>query len=115
MAFKLGKEGRNKRREDIKIPGSPIQRKKLGQGILGEANDDGSVYLSNKLKPGSQEEKDVLAHELKHITDMKVGKLSYGNDFIKYNGVTYPRRDGFIKFEGRWMPEGSDDFPWEGH
>lgn len=52
---------------------------------------------------------------MKHITDMKVGKLSYGDTFIKYHGVTYPRKDGMIKYNGKWMPEGSDKFPWEKH
>ena len=115
MAFKLGKQSRNVKREDVKIPGSPIHRKSLGNGILGEANDDGSIYISKKVKPGSQLESDVLKHEMKHITDMKVGKLSYGDTFIKYHGVTYPRKDGMIKYNGKWMPEGSDKFPWEKH
>jgi len=115
MAFKLGSQKRNSSRKNINIPGSPIYRKKLNDGILAEANDDGSIYISSKVKPGSHEEKEVLKHEMKHITDMKVGKLAYGDDYVKYHGVTYPRKNGKIKYNGKWMHEGSTNFPWEKH
>ncbi len=74
------------------------------------------AYISNKLKPGSQEETQVLLHEMRHATDMKTGKLSYSDNDIKFNGVTYPRetRNGkdMIKIEGKWTEAGGD-FPWE--
>ena len=102
--------------EDISVPGTPIIRTNLEDGILGEANMDGSIYLSNKVQAGSHEETQVLLHEMRHATDMKVGKLVYGDDFVKHNGITYPRetRGGkdMIKFEGKWK-EAGDNFPWE--
>jgi len=88
-------------------------RKDLEDGVLGEANMDGSIYLSNKLKPGSRMEKEVLEHELNHLKDMKMGKLKYDDDSITYNGKTYPRKDGKIKYNGKWMQEGASGFPWE--
>ena len=131
MAFKLGTERgnyavsgeiRTKMRfhqeagGDASVPGTPVIRKDLEQGVLGEANMDGSIYLSNTVQPNSHEETQVLLHEMQHATDMKVGKLAYGDDFVKHNGVTYPRetRNGkdMIKINGKWTEAGGD-FPWE--
>ena len=95
------------------IGGSRIIRKDLGEGILGEANMDGSIYISKNVKPGSPLEKEVLEHELHHAKDMKMGKLKYDDDSITYNGKTYPRKDGKIKYNGKWMQEGASGFPWE--
>ena len=94
---------------------TPVIRKKLGEGILGEANKDGSIFISDKIKPGSEEERKVLNHEMVHIADMKTGRLDYGDDYIRYEGVTYPRKDGHILYEGEWHEEGSKKFPWEQH
>ena len=131
MAFKLGSEKgleatggeiRTKMRfsqeagGDASVPGTPVIRKNLEGGILGEANMDGSIYLSNKVQPRSQEETQVLLHEMRHATDMKTGKLAYDDDSIKYNGITYPRetRNGkdMIRVDGKWTEAGGD-FPWE--
>ena len=102
--------------ESTSTPGTPIVRKTLAEGIMGEANMDGSIYLSNKVQPGSQEETQVLLHEMRHATDMKTGKLAYDDDSIKYNGITYPRetRNGkdMIRVDGKWTEAGGD-FPWE--
>jgi len=101
---------------DASVAGTPVIRKNLAEGILGEANMDGSIYLSNKVKPSSEEETQTLLHEMRHATDMKIGKLAYDDDSIRYNGITYPRetingRD-MIKVEGKWTEAGGD-FPWE--
>ena len=131
MGFKLGSEKgleatggeiRTKMRfsqeagGDASVPGTPVIRKDLEEGVLGEANMDGSIYLSNKVQPRSQEETQVLLHEMRHATDMKTGKLVYDDDSIKYNGITYPRetRNGkdMIRVDGKWTEAGGD-FPWE--
>ena len=92
---------------------TPIVRKKLGQGILGEANLDGSVYIDKSVKPGSALEKRVLSHEGKHAEQMKLGILAYSDNDVTYKGVKYPRKDGKIKYNGQWHEEGSNVFPWE--
>ena len=101
---------------DASVPGTPVIRKNLASGILGEANMDGSIYLSNEVQPGSKEESQVLLHEMRHSTDMKIGKLAYGDDFVRYNGVTHPRETingkDMIKVDGKWK-EAGNDFPWE--
>ena len=102
---------------DASIPGTPVIRKNLEQGVMGEANMDGSIYISNNIIPGSKEEKQVINHEMRHSTDMRIGKLSYSDDFVKYNGITYPRKTingkDMIIVDGVAKEAGSDDFPWE--
>ena len=69
MGFKLGSErgnyaigGEIKRKlrfnktsgdPDVSVPGTPVIRKDLDPGIKGEANMDGSIYISNDIIPGS--------------------------------------------------------------
>ena len=102
---------------DASVPGTPVIRKPLGEGILGEANMDGSIYINENIVPGSKEEAQVLNHEMRHSTDMKIGKLAYGDDFVKWNGNIYPRQDingkDMIKVDGQWKEAGTHDFPWE--
>jgi len=99
------------------VPGTPVIRKPLEEGILGEANMDGSIYISDTIEPGSAEERQVINHEMRHSTDMRTGKLAYGDDFVKYNGVTYPRMtiDGkdMIIIDGVAKEAGDGNFPWE--
>ena len=133
MGFKLGSERGNyavggeiktKMRFDkeggdpnISVPGTPVIRKNLESGVLGEANMDGSIYISNKLEPGSFEERQVINHEMRHATDMKTGKLEYGDDYIKYNGDMFARQTingrDMINVYGEWKEAGDHGFPWE--
>jgi hypothetical protein len=109
MGFKLGKENR-----DIKnSSNTPILRKDLDDGVLGEANMDGSVYVDKSVKPGSVQDKKIIAHEGKHAEEIKDGRIAYGDDWVRADGVTYPRKDGEIKYNGKWHEEGSNVFPWE--
>ena len=125
MAFKLGSKsspfmdkGQLKgslsfKQEDSSIPGTPVLRKKLDGGVLGEANKDGSIFISEKVEPGSDEEKQILIHEMVHMTDMKTGILGYTDEAIEYMGQTFPRHKGHILYNDQWLPEGSKEFPWE--
>ena len=76
---------------DASIPGTPVIRKPLAPGVMGEAIMDGTIFINSNIQPGSAEEKQVLLHEMRHSVDMLTGKLSYGDDFVQFNGVTYPR------------------------
>ncbi len=131
MGYKLGKAkkhymtGGNLRNKlkfgseagDTSIPGTPVIRKPLSEGIMGEANMDGSIYINNNIIPGSKEERQVLNHEMRHSTDMRIGKLAYSDDFVRYNGITYPRKTingkDMIIVDGVAKEAGSHDFPWE--
>ena len=132
MGFKLGTERglevtggeiRNKMRfhqedgGDASVPGTPVIRTNLEEGVLGEANMDGSIYINEQIIPDSFEEGQVVSHEMRHATDMKIGKLEYADDYIKWNGETFERetRNGkdMIKVDGKWKEAGHGGFPWE--
>ena len=99
------------------IPGTPVIRKILDEGILGEANMDGTIFISDKIVPGSEEERQVINHEMRHSTDMKLGKLAYSDDSVTYNGQVYPRKTingkDMIIVDGVAKEAGSEGFPWE--
>ena len=102
---------------DASVPGTPVIRKDLEEGVLGEANMDGSIYISDKIVPDSFEERQVLNHEMPHATSIEIGKLEYADDYIKWNGETFKRetRNGkdMIQIDGKWKEAGSTGFPWE--
>ena len=102
---------------DASVPGTPVIRKPLGEGIMGEANMDGTIFINENIVPGSAEEKEVVNHEMRHATDMKIGKLAYGDNFVKYDGMTYPRvtmnGKDMIIVDGVAKEAGDHDFPWE--
>ena len=99
------------------VPGTPVVRKPLEEGVMGEANMDGSIYVNEKIIPGSFEERQIINHEMRHATDMKIGILEYGDNYIKYNGETFRRENinglDMIQVDGEWKEAGSHDFPWE--
>ena len=135
MGFKLGSErgismsrGRinsgmrvspNAGDPEASVPGTPVIRTKLAKGILGEANADGSIYISEDIQPGSFQERQTLKHEMIHAKDMRISPnmLSYEDDHIIYNGETYARQTkkgkDMIFFQGQWIEAGTMVFPWE--
>jgi hypothetical protein len=133
MSFKLGKRtgnyavagqiknklkfGQEAGDSDVSIPGTPVIRKPLEEGVMGEANMDGSIYISDKIIPGSKEEKQVINHEMRHSTDMRIGKLAYSDDHVQWNGNVYPRQTingkDMIIIDGVAREAGDGDFPWE--
>jgi len=132
MSFKLGKERGNyavagelktKMRfgkqsgGSASVPGTPVIRKDLAPGVLGEANMDGSIYISNTIEPGSFQERQTVSHEMRHATDMKIGKLAYEDDHIMYNGERFERQTimgvDAILVDGKWKEAGDTGFPWE--
>ena len=132
MGFKLGTERgleatggkiRTKMRfgkqsgEEGSVPGTPVIRVPLEEGVMGEANMDGSIYVNEQIIPGSHEDKQIINHEMRHATDMKIGKLEYGDHHVKYNGETFPRETingkDMILVDGEWKEAGHTGFPWE--
>tara|TARA_R110002096_G_scaffold417869_1_gene621678 strand:- start:93 stop:476 length:384 start_codon:yes stop_codon:yes gene_type:complete len=120
MAFKLGSEVRRTRNSKD----TPILRKKLEKGVLGEANMDGSVYVDKSVKPGSALDKRIQRHEGQHAKEMKANKIYYNDNTVvdKIAGITYKRKGGKLivdesknaKFKkGDSFEEGSNDLPHE--
>tara|TARA_R110000823_G_C15877405_1_gene494716 strand:+ start:387 stop:752 length:366 start_codon:yes stop_codon:yes gene_type:complete len=121
MSFKLPNQNNKVRKGNFNLggetaaPGVPLIRKKLEEGVQAEANDDGSIFIDESVVAGSDEERLILSHEMKHLTDMKIGKLKYDDESITWNGNKHPRKDGKILYDGEWVPEGGKEFPWEKH
>ena len=130
MGFKLGSNRGNyadngeiktklsfRRNQQATIPGTPIIPMPLDENIMGEANMDGTIFVSDKLDPNSFEYRQVVNHEMRHATDMKLGKLSYDDDHIMYNGERFEREDidgvDSILVDGEWKEAGDTGFPWE--
>ena len=67
---------------DASVPGTPVIRKPLEEGVMGEANMDGSIYISDQIVPGSPQERQTINHEMRHATDIKIGKLEYGDHHV---------------------------------
>jgi len=117
MAFKLGKEKRRVRNSD----NAPIFRKKLEDGVIGEANMDGSIYINQAVEPGSNLEKRAIAHESEHIKQMQSGDAHYTDSYVYWKGQKFERKNGRIKYMGKWYREGEDwrddkvfgGLPWE--
>ena len=132
MGFKLGSEKGNDaiggeiRRKmrfgkqaggPTSVPGTPIIPMPLEEGILGEANMDGTIYVNENLDFNSYEYRQVINHEMRHATDMKVGKLAYDDNYVMYNGEKFERKDingvDSILVDGKWKEAGDTGFPWE--
>ena len=105
------------RNQQATIPGTPIIPMPLDENIMGEANMDGTIYVNQNLDPNSFEYRQVVSHEMRHATDMKLGKLSYDDDHIMYNGERFEREDingvDSILVDGEWKEAGDTGFPWE--
>ena len=99
------------------VPGTLVIRVPLEEGVMGEANMDGTIYVNNNIIPGSKEDRQVINHEMRHATDMKLGKLAYSDNDITYNGEVFPRKTingrDMIKVDGQWKEAGDSGFPWE--
>ena len=132
MGFKLGRErGLEATGGEIKtkmrfgkqsggegsVPGTPVIRVPLEEGVMGEANMDGSIYVNELIEPNSFQDRQTISHEMRHATDMKIGKLAYEDDHIEYNGEKFPRMDidgvDSILVDGEWKEAGDTGFPWE--
>ena len=99
------------------VPGTPVIRVPLEEGVMGEANMDGTIYINENIVPGSFQDRQTINHEMRHATDMKLGKLEYGDYHVKYNGEEFPRMDingvDSILVDGEWKEAGDTSFPWE--
>ena len=90
-----------------------MKRKDLESGIAGEANNDGTIFVNKNIPKGSSLEAEVVAHEGDHMARMEKGELDYSDDNVTWRGKKYKRKDGKIKYQGKWIEEGWKDFPWE--
>ena len=99
MGFKLGKQTRQYNTPNR----NPIFRKDLEEGVLGKANKNGTILISDKITDPKERES-VIEHEKVHIDQIKRGDLDYDDDFVYWKGKKYSRED---------MHEGAENLPWE--
>ena len=85
---------------------SPFNRDEVGQ-IL----NDGTIQVDPNLSPLEREK--TIKHEMEHLRQMQEDGLDYDDNYIYYKGKKHMRRDGKIRYNGRWHEEGAKGLPWE--
>ncbi len=95
MAFKLNNPPYN-------CDNTPIYSVDMEQGVLGKANNNGTIIISKDLDPNKREH--VISHEMVHIDQIKRGDLDYDDNNVYWKGKKYSRAQ---------MQEGAKNLPWE--
>tara|TARA_R100000541_G_scaffold19032_1_gene28967 strand:+ start:266 stop:580 length:315 start_codon:yes stop_codon:yes gene_type:complete len=95
MAFKLSNP-------PYIIDNTPIYRVSMEEGVMGKANNNGSIVLNMDLDPSQVD--DVVAHEKIHLEQMERGDLDYDDENVYWKGKEYSRSE---------MEEGAKNLPWE--
>lgn len=120
MGFKLPKSkgdifGIN---EELSTHGRPVFEKDLQDGIIAEANNDGTTFVSKNASMATK--KQAVAHENVHHEQMQQGKLQYDNEKVVWKPDTktgarvYHRDQGYLidSVTKRKDQEGGN-FEWE--
>lgn len=84
------------------IDNTPIYSVDMEDGVLGRANNNGTIIINNNLSPTKL--KSVIDHEMIHIDQMKRGDLNYDDNNVYWKGKKYSRAQ---------MQEGAKNLPWE--
>ena len=95
MAFKLNNPPYN-------CDNTPIYNVDMEQGVLGKANNNGTIIINKDLDPSKREH--VISHEKVHIDQIKRGDLDYDDNNVYWKGKKYSRAQ---------MQEGAKNLPWE--
>ena len=96
MAFKL-------ENPPYQIDNTPIYNTNMEEGVLGKANNNGTIILNQNISSPAQR-KEVIDHELIHIDQMKRGDLGYTDTDVFWKGKKWSRAK---------MIEGAKSLPWE--
>ena len=84
------------------LDNTPVYNVDMEDGVLGKANRNGSIIVSDKLHP--KEAQKVVDHEKIHLEQMKRGDLDYDDKNVYWRGKRYSRKQ---------MLEGAENLPWE--
>ena len=95
MAFKLNNP-------PYEVDNTPIYKVDMEEGVLGKANNNGSIIINKDLEPSEVD--GVVAHEKIHLEQMEIGDLDYDNEYVYWKGKKYSRAD---------MAEGARNLPCE--
>ena len=88
---------------------SPFNR--LARGEAGQAHRDGTIEVDPNLTPIERQK--TIDHEMEHVRQMEEDGLDYDDDYVYYKGKKHMRRNGKIRYNGRWHEEGGKKLPWE--
>lgn len=94
MAFKIN--------PPYSVDNTPIYQVDMEKGVMGKANNNGSILISKNISPLEAEK--VIAHEKIHLEQMDRGDLDYDDNYVYWKGRKYSRAQ---------MQEGAKDLPWE--
>lgn len=104
--------------EELSSYNNPVFEKELGDGIIAEANRDGTTFVSSGVSDAKK--KEAVDHENVHHRQMDQGKLDYTEDMVTWKKDTksparvYKRDQGTLiaMDSGKADAEGGD-FEWE--
>jgi len=104
MAYKMKNNlsGLDRIVSEESTPDTPIFLKKLEEGVVAEANKDGSIYVDPDTP--AKLVKTAISHEKVHIDQMRRGDLDYDDKNVYWKGKLYKRST---------MNEGAKSLPWE--
>ena len=84
------------------LDNTPIYHVDMEDGVLGKANNNGTIIINKNVKPERIQE--VVDHEMIHINQMRRGDLNYDNKNEYWKGKVIPRSS---------IKEGAKNLPWE--
>ena len=97
---------------------TPVFKKDLEGDILGEANNDGTIFIDKSLK--GEKKKEAVEHEKVHLDQMAQGRLHYDDNQVTWKKDTksparvYKRVGGqLIDEKTRESAQEGGDFEWE--
>ena len=94
MGFKL--------KPPFECDNTPIYQTDMEEGVLGMANNNGTILINKYLSPVKA--KEVIKHEKVHIDQIKRGDLDYDDNNVYWKGKKYSRKS---------IKEGAKSLPWE--
>ena len=119
MGFKLKTKGElfgiN---EELSTYNNPVFETKMENGIIAEANRDGTTYVNKDVS--DEKKKEAIAHEDVHHQQMMQGKLDYTDETVMWKKDTKSPARVYIRDKGNLvnMETGKKDveggkFEWE--
>jgi len=99
MSFKLKSKaelfGYN---EELSKFGRPVFEKKMGENIIGEANNDGTTFVDPDLS--SAKKREVVEHEEEHHKQMMQGRLHYDGKTATWKEDTKSPPRVYLRIKG---------------
>ena len=121
MGFQLKRKGELLGiNEELSSYSHPVFERELGDGIVAEANRDGTTFVNKNASAKKKEE--AVEHENIHHDQMGQGRLQYTDDTVTWKKDTrsparvYKRMNGHLMSMDNPKEQGTEggNFEWEG-